>query len=77
MANRLTQGNAEINGLIWTDLQRINYDCTEKLKSFDRPVLIIQGKQDIIDADTGERAHKVLKNSKICPHGSLRTLWMA
>ncbi|MBK9985166.1 MAG: alpha/beta fold hydrolase [Saprospiraceae bacterium] len=64
LALRLTQGNGDINGLIWTDLQRINYDCTEKLKSFDRPVLIIQGKQDIIDADTGERAHKVLKNSR-------------
>ncbi len=64
LALRLTQGNGDINGLIWADLQRINYDCTEKLKSFDRPVLIIQGKQDIINADTAERAHKVLKNSR-------------
>ncbi len=64
LANRLTQGNAAINGLIWADLQRINYDCTEKLKLFDRPVLIIQGKEDIINAETSERAHKVLKNSK-------------
>ncbi|MFZ1678257.1 MAG: alpha/beta fold hydrolase [Saprospiraceae bacterium] len=65
LALRLTQGNGDINGLIWGDLQRINYDCTEKLKTFDKPVLIIQGKQDIINADTAERAHKVLKNSKI------------
>jgi proline iminopeptidase len=65
LALRLTQGNGDINGLIWADLQRINYDCTEKLKSFDRPVLIIQGKQDIINADTAERAHKVLKNSRM------------
>lgn len=63
LANRLTQGNSVINQLIWSDLQRINYDCADQLKTFDRPVLIIQGRQDIINADTGEKAHAALKNS--------------
>ncbi len=65
IAERLTQGNAEVNQLIWADLQKIHYDCTEKLKTFDHPVLIIQGKEDIIQASTAEKAHQVLTNSKV------------
>ena len=65
IAERLTQGNAAINNLIWQDLQKIHYDCTEKLMVFDRPVLIIQGKQDIMRPETAEKAHSVLKNSRI------------
>ncbi|MEP6646695.1 MAG: alpha/beta fold hydrolase [Saprospiraceae bacterium] len=65
LANRLTQGNSEINQLIWSDLQRIKFDCTEKLSTFDKPVLIIQGKEDIINATTAEVAHKAIKNSKV------------
>jgi proline iminopeptidase len=65
LAERLTQGNAVINQLIWNDLKKIKYDCAEKLKTFDKPVLIIQGRQDIIQVKTAEKAHKILKNSKI------------
>jgi proline iminopeptidase len=65
LAERLTQGNMELNGLVWDDLARIKYDCSEKLSSFKQPVLIIQGKQDVIKAATAEKAHKVLKNSKL------------
>ncbi len=65
IAERLTQGNGTINQLIWEDLQKINFDCSEKLKEFKKPVLIIQGKEDIIKAETAERAHAVLSNSKI------------
>ena len=49
---------------MWADLQRIKYDCAEKLANFRRPVLIIQGKHDIINEATGARAHTMLKNSK-------------
>lgn len=64
LAVRLTQGNSTINGLIWNDLQKINYNCTKELSSFNKPVLIIQGKQDVIKVETGEKAHRVLKHSK-------------
>jgi proline iminopeptidase len=64
LAVRLTQGNSTINGLVWNDLQKINYNCAKELKSFTKPVLIIQGRDDIIKAETGEKAHSVLKNSK-------------
>jgi proline iminopeptidase len=65
LAVRLTQGNATINQLIWDDLNKIKFDCSEKLTGFDKPVLIIQGKEDIIKPETAEKAHRILKNSKI------------
>jgi proline iminopeptidase len=65
IAERLTQSNGTVNGLIWQDLSKIGYNCAEKLKLFTKPVLIIQGKQDIIKEETAERAHQVLKNSRV------------
>ena len=65
IAERLTQGNAEVNRLIWRDLQKVNFDCAEKLRAFKQPVLIIQGKEDIIKEETAEKAKKALVNSRI------------
>ncbi len=65
IAERLTQGNSTINGLIWSDLQQIGYDTKDDLRSFDQPVLIIQGKQDIITEETARIAENVLTNSKV------------
>lgn len=65
IAERLTQGNSVINGLVWEDLRKINFDCKNKLSHFSRPVLIIQGKEDIIKEETALKAHKVLKNSTL------------
>jgi proline iminopeptidase len=65
IAERLTQGNSTINGLLWDDMQKIHFDCKDKLKKFENPVLIIQGKQDIISNEIGELAHKTLPNSKL------------
>lgn len=65
IAERLTQGNSTINGLLWDDMQKINFDCKAKLKNFKKPVLIIQGKEDIISNEIGEIAHKTLPNSKL------------
>lgn len=65
IAERLTQGNSKINGLLWNDMQSMNFDCKEKLKNFKNPVLIIQGKQDVISNEIGELAHKTFPNSKL------------
>jgi proline iminopeptidase len=65
LAERLTQGNADLNQLIWDDMQKIGFDCAPKLKDFFQPVLIIQGKQDIIKSETAERAHRAFKNSRV------------
>lgn len=65
IAKRLTQGNSKINGLLWNDMQKMNFDCKAKLGNFKNPVLIIQGKEDIISNEIGEIAHKTLPNSKL------------
>lgn len=65
LAERLTQGNADLNQLIWDDLDRIHFDCAPQLKNYKKPVLIIQGKQDIIKAETAEIAHRAFENSKV------------
>ena len=65
IAERLTQGNSIINGLVWQDLQKIKFDCKSKLSDFNKPVLIIQGKQDIIKEETALKEHQILKTSKL------------
>ncbi|MDX1651471.1 MAG: alpha/beta fold hydrolase [Brumimicrobium sp.] len=65
VAERLTQGNMALNRLVWNDLIRIEYDCKPKLRSFDKPVLIIQGKNDIISENLASTADSVFPNSKV------------
>ncbi|RKR10571.1 proline iminopeptidase [Flavobacterium sp. 90] len=65
IAERLTQGNSKINGLLWDDMQKIKFDCKAKLKTFKNPVLIIQGKEDVISNQIGELANKTFPNSKL------------
>jgi proline iminopeptidase len=65
IAERLTQGNATINTLVWSDLQKIKFDCAKKLSTFDKPVLIIQGDHDILDKTIALKEHKAFKNSTL------------
>lgn len=65
VAERLTQGNSIINGLVWHDLQKIKFDCKSELSRFNKPVLIIQGKQDIIKSETALKEHRIFKTSKL------------
>jgi proline iminopeptidase len=65
IAERLTQGNPRITELIYKDLYKIKFDCKESLKDFTKPVLIIQGRQDLVGDGTAYKAHSILKNSTI------------
>ena len=65
VAHRLTQGNLTINGLVFRDLQRIRYDVKDELRSYDKPVLIIQGAHDIIPIEISETAHSVFSDSQL------------
>lgn len=65
IAERLTQGNQTINALVFQDLQNISYNCVPVLSSFEKPVLIIQGEQDIIDKKTAQKTHQTFPNSKL------------
>ncbi len=65
IAERLTQGNPIVNDLVWQDMQKIKFDCKSNLSHFNKPVLIIQGKQDIIEEQTALTEHTILKDSKV------------
>jgi proline iminopeptidase len=65
IAERLTQGNSQINSLVWQNLNKIKFDCREKLRSANFPVLVIQGKQDIVSEETALQSKKAFKNSSI------------
>ncbi|MBR9921680.1 MAG: alpha/beta hydrolase [Bacteroidetes bacterium] len=65
VAERLTQGNMDINRLVWSDMQRIGFDCKEALRSFQQPVLIIQGKEDIVSVQLAEKAAGVFPNAQL------------
>ncbi|MFI5185844.1 MAG: alpha/beta fold hydrolase [Chitinophagales bacterium] len=65
IAARLAQTNQQINNLIWQDLQKIKFNCAHKLSSFNKPVLIIQGREDIVEIKLAEKAHKILKRSTL------------
>jgi proline iminopeptidase len=65
IAKRLLQGNNTVNSLVWQDLRRIDFSCADQLASFKSPVLIIQGKQDIIEEKTALKAAAVLRNATL------------
>lgn len=65
VAERLTQGNSQVNGLVWQDLRRINYDTKGALRDFAKPVLILHGAQDVVGTGIAETAHSVLPNSSL------------
>ena len=65
VAERLTQGNMQVNRLVLQNMQAIDFDCKAPLKDFHKPVLIIQGKQDLIDEKTVRKAAAVLPNDTL------------
>ena len=65
IAERLTQGNSEINNLVWANLREINYDVKKKMKDFKKPVLILHGSDDIVDIKVAESANSILPYSKL------------
>lgn len=65
VAERLTRSNSKLNSLVWQNLQRIGFNCSSGLSSFSQPVLIIQGRQDIIEEATARKAEKAFKNATV------------
>lgn len=65
IAERLTQSNRTINRLVWQNMRAVDFDCSEAYKNFEKPVLIIQGKQDVMGNNIAKEAHKLLENSEL------------
>lgn len=65
LAVRMTQGNSQINGLLWEDMRTMQFDTKNELLKFDKPVLIIHGKNDLLDTSVAESAHDILPDSRL------------
>lgn len=65
IAQRLTQINFNINSLVIENLQKINFDCSTLFSNFKRPVLVLQGKNDIISVETAQEIATTFPNSKL------------
>lgn len=65
IAHRLTQVNLPVNQLVFKNMRKINFNCAKGLQKLNTPVLIIQGKQDIVDISIAQRAHAVFQKSSI------------
>ena len=65
VANRLRRSDHRIGKLISEDIKRINLDTKPENKNYDSPVLIIQGKQDIMPEHIAQIAHETFPNSRL------------
>ncbi|UII77835.1 alpha/beta hydrolase [Flagellimonas sp. HMM57] len=65
IAHRLTQSNPEVRNLMLADLSKHKYDWSSSMSKFKAPVLIIQGRQDLVGSETAYRAHNVYSTSKL------------
>lgn len=65
IAERLLQFSPEINTLVIQDLFKIKYDCAQKFKDFQKPVLIFQGENDILTVETAQKIKAAFPNSKL------------
>ncbi len=65
IAERLLQLNSEVNSLVIQDLFKINFNCAQKFKTFKKPVLVLQGENDIITTATATEIKDAFPNSKL------------
>ncbi|MBS1654572.1 MAG: alpha/beta fold hydrolase [Bacteroidetes bacterium] len=72
IAERLTQSNSLVNGLVWENMQKIQFNCALGLEKALFPVLIIQGDNDIVSKGIAEKSHKAFTNSTMLfvPHAA-------
>lgn len=65
IAERLGQVNMEMNGMVLSDMYRTQFDCSEDLRAFDKPTLILIGDDDIVSLDVAKETNELLANSKL------------
>lgn len=69
--------NLETAGLVWKDLVSINYNITAKAKLFNKPVLVLMGRQDALTEITANRlAASFPKSKKIFIDECAHILWV-
>lgn len=65
ISGRFMNGNMRINSLMWNDLSQNNFDLSAELSKFNKPVLILNGRNEVAPIRLAEKAHKILPNSSL------------
>lgn len=65
IGHRITQGNMTVNEIVHRNLRDISFDCKPELRTFKKPVLILQGTEDIIPVEIAKKTHETLPNSEL------------
>jgi proline iminopeptidase len=65
IAERLMEVNFSINQLVFQDLMKSKFDYTHKFVEKDIPVLILQGKNDIISLETAQEIKNSFGNANV------------
>lgn len=55
----------DVNQMIWADLRAIPYNVRDEMKEFSKPVLIVHGKNDIVDPKFASLSHSIFPNSEL------------
>lgn len=65
IAERLIQVNFDVNSIVFQSLITNNFDCSDKFNNFKKPVLILQGENDIISIETAQEIKTAFPNSEL------------
>jgi len=65
VAERLMTTNRTINSQVWANMNLINFDVSEEMKNFNKPVLILNGVNEIVHKDISIYADSVLPDSRL------------
>jgi proline iminopeptidase len=69
--------NLETAGFVWNDLVSVNYNITAKTKLFNKPVLVLMGRQDALTEITANRlAASFPKSKKVLIDECAHILWV-
>ena len=67
VANRLMQGDLPLNRMVWNNLRAIEFDCSEALQNFTKPVLILYGKNDVVPVEIATGMADIYPNATLVP----------
>lgn len=65
IAERLTQGNSQVNSLVWADMRQNGFATRFQMMDFSKPVLILNGEDEAVSTSIPKKAHEILPNSKL------------
>lgn len=65
VAERLMTVDRNINAQVWSDFNLINFDVSEEMKHFEKPVLILNGLDEIVHKNMAIHADSILPNSRL------------